>query len=285
MFEKARCIVMLNQNECSEQKSKKEQPGRPSTVVPPHPAQTRPVRRIGTMTMGLTLVLVGVVLLIYFVHPFNLIWIARFAPVLLIVLGIEVLWQYFANRGQNLHYDFLGTVFCAFIICFAIGVSAAYPLFLKYGNNWRLEESLDSQIYDQLYTELSDLPIYLLEVSTSLVSATPETQSFTIADLDSIDHVRLYVTLKDIPDKQTFAVQVRTLLDRLKAMSYPNLIVEAGAYSSDAEYSITLRDRFMMNMSAPEIAEETYVDPIEEETYVEQASEPTAGDSSTTQDM
>ena len=276
-LKKDRCFVMLDQNNYSDSKISKEQNNKKSAPPPTsHPVQTKPVRRIGTMTMGLTLVIVGVLLLIYFFHPFDLLWIIRFSPVLLIVLGVEILWQYFANRGQNLRYDFLGTFFCLMIICAGLGASSLYPLFLKYGNNWRLEEMADSQIYDQLYEDLSDLPILSLEVNTSLVSVTPETQSFTIDHLSDADHVGLYITLKETENQQTFAAQVRTLLDRLEGYDYPNLSVVVDADYPGGEYTLSLYDRFMQKLSAQELAQYISVDDYgDEEEYPQEAIEQT----------
>ena len=46
-------------------------------------------RRVGTLTFALVLILAGVLLMIYQLVPgFDLLWILRFSPAILIVLGI-----------------------------------------------------------------------------------------------------------------------------------------------------------------------------------------------------
>lgn len=57
------------------------------------------VRRVGTVTFGAVLVVIGALLLIYTFYPhFALLEIMKFWPVILISLGAEVLWGY---RQEN----------------------------------------------------------------------------------------------------------------------------------------------------------------------------------------
>ena len=106
---------MLNQNNYSEQSEYKEQKEQPANDSSPQtqPKKTPSVRRIGTFTMGITLVLVGILLLVFLFHPFGPTPLLRFSPLLLVLLGVEILFQYFHNHGQNLRYDFWGTFFSA----------------------------------------------------------------------------------------------------------------------------------------------------------------------------
>ena len=119
---------MLNQNEnsdCTNNKKQAEQnTGAKTTPNPedrfnayepnpnrPHSKHAKssgqaPARRIGTATMGFTLVLVGILLIIFLFKPFDIFQLMKFSPILLILLGVEMLWQYFSSHGQNLKYDF-----------------------------------------------------------------------------------------------------------------------------------------------------------------------------------
>ncbi len=112
---------MLNQNDYSESNQNKEQNNRSNSGPTPNPYQPprRPTRRIGTLTMGVTLILVGIILLVFFFKPFDLFSLMRFSPVLLILLGIEIIWQYSRHHGEELRYDFWGTLFCLLVICVA----------------------------------------------------------------------------------------------------------------------------------------------------------------------
>ena len=77
---------MLNQNNYSEQSEYKEQKEQPANDSSPQtqPKKTPSVRRIGTFTMGITLVLVGILLLVFLFHPFDPTPLLRFSPLLLV---------------------------------------------------------------------------------------------------------------------------------------------------------------------------------------------------------
>ena len=65
-----------------------------------------PRRRVGSFTLGLSLILAGLVMLLYYFWPaFDFVAAARLAPLILVVLGAEVL--FFAARPGQRRYDFL----------------------------------------------------------------------------------------------------------------------------------------------------------------------------------
>lgn len=129
---------MLNQNENSDYSQNKEQANQiPHSRHPSNRAE--PTRRIGTATMGVTLVVCGVLLICFFFKPFDLFSLMKFSPILLILLGIETLWQYFRHKGENLRYDFMGAFFSLTVILIAGCFSVFYPLYMTYGLAARLK--------------------------------------------------------------------------------------------------------------------------------------------------
>ena len=80
--------------------------------------ENAPVRRVGTLTLGVCLIVCGVLFLCYFFVPhFNWELALKIAPAAgLILLGCEVL--YFAARPQRWKYDFLSVLLCIVIIVF-----------------------------------------------------------------------------------------------------------------------------------------------------------------------
>ena len=61
--------------------------------APPAPPRRPPVRRVGTVTLGLSLIVTGLAITAYFFVPgFDIIFIAKLAPLVLVFLGAEVLW-------------------------------------------------------------------------------------------------------------------------------------------------------------------------------------------------
>lgn len=65
--------------------------------------QQRPQgHRVGTVTMACALIAVGVLLIIgSFNQSISFLMMARLAPIILIVLGIEILFRYFVSKGEN----------------------------------------------------------------------------------------------------------------------------------------------------------------------------------------
>ena len=58
------------------------------------PQEEKPVRRVGSITLGLCLIAVGVCFLLYYFAPgFNWLLVAKVgAPLALVALGVEVIW-------------------------------------------------------------------------------------------------------------------------------------------------------------------------------------------------
>lgn len=130
------------------------------TVPPvsnPAPASQPPqkVRRVGTFAFGLVLIAAGVLILTaIFVPGWNPLPVLRFAPVILIVLGIEVL-LYASRPNVLLKYDFLSMVACAFIIVVVGGASIVPSLWAWIGpenqtRQMRVTAQLEDAVYDAI---------------------------------------------------------------------------------------------------------------------------------------
>ena len=85
------------------------------------------VRRVGTMAFAVLLIAGGVLLLAQqFMPKANLLAVLKFAPVILIVLGIEVL-VYSTKPNVKLKFDWLGILGCAFVLV-VVGTASLIPL-------------------------------------------------------------------------------------------------------------------------------------------------------------
>ena len=117
-------------------------------------------RRVGTVAFGLTLVAAGVLLVAKtFVPALDLITIARFAPAILVVLGVEVL-IYAARPDVVLKYDFLSMFATAFILML-IGGASLVPLAVQYlspewdGTISRMRSQLEQKVYAAVSADAS----------------------------------------------------------------------------------------------------------------------------------
>ena len=126
--------------------------------------QNGPVRRVGTLTLGVCLIVCGVLFLCYFFVPhFNWELALKIAPAAgLILLGCEVL--YFAARPQRWKYDFLSVLLCIVLMVSAFGgacLMAAFDFALHRGEFWneydaRQERDLDDEESDRLRLDLDE---------------------------------------------------------------------------------------------------------------------------------
>ncbi len=87
------------------------------------------VRRVGTFTLGVTLVAVGGLMLAAMFWPdLPWEWAIRCAPLILISLGVETLLA--ARSGSHIRYDGVGMVLCFVLTCGALALCMAGWVFL-----------------------------------------------------------------------------------------------------------------------------------------------------------
>ncbi len=127
-------------------------------------SENAPVRRVGTLTLGVCLIVCGVLFLCYFFVPhFNWELALKIAPAAgLILLGCEVL--YFAARPQRWKYDFLSVLLCIVLMVSAFGgacLTEAFDFALHRGEFWieydaRQERELTDEESDRLRLDLDE---------------------------------------------------------------------------------------------------------------------------------
>ena len=116
-------------------------------------------RRVGTLAFALVLILAGVLLMLYQIVPaFNLLQIVKFSPVILIVLGIEML-VYSAKPDVLVKFDWLAMLGTAFTLC-VVGAAALLPLAVS---EWGPARSsaisrIETEKVDALYSALTADP-------------------------------------------------------------------------------------------------------------------------------
>lgn len=85
--------------------------------------------RVGTLTLGVSLVIIGVLFLLHIVFPgISYTLIFRLWPVILIALGAEVLFANFRTNKISFHFDFGSVILLMILIFFAMGMA-----FIDYG--------------------------------------------------------------------------------------------------------------------------------------------------------
>lgn len=150
------------------------------------------VRRVGTMAFAVLLIAGGVLLLAQqFMPKANLLAVLKFSPVILIVLGIEVL-VYSTKPNVKLKFDWLGILGCAFILV-VVGTAALMPMAWKWLgiDNRTAENRLEQQVVDSMYQQLSADPELKSQISSMYATAyfnhiDPENEDYTLQPGDTL---------------------------------------------------------------------------------------------------
>lgn len=137
------------------------------------PAQEPPkkVRRVGTVAFALLLIASGFLLIAHqFLPNFDLLYVFRFAPALLILLGIEVL-IYGTNPKVQMKFDWLAITGSAVTLCI-VGAATLAPYVWQYLGpaNAAAERSYSTRFTDALYTALRDDPALKSRISNLYVA-------------------------------------------------------------------------------------------------------------------
>ena len=104
-------------------------------------------RRVGTFTLGLSLITFGIIFLItIFKKDFNVIDALQFAPVFLIILGIEILVYAFMAKDEKLRYDGV-SIFLSVVIIISSVIGSSVPI--AYNTVFK-ENMLERKYSDQL---------------------------------------------------------------------------------------------------------------------------------------
>lgn len=118
-------------------------------------ADQRPVRRVGSVTLGLCLIAIGLCfLLYYFVPGFNWMLVVKVgAPLALVALGVEVIWC--ASHQDRWKYDFLAVLSCLVLMAGAFCLTLLPLFWEKVDPSRRIQlDTLSEEYEDDLYEAL-----------------------------------------------------------------------------------------------------------------------------------
>lgn len=150
------------------------------------------IRRVGTVAFALMLIAGGALLLAQqFMPKADLLAVLRFSPVILIILGVEVL-VYGTRPDVKLKFDWLAVLGCAFILV-VIGTASLMPLAWKWlgVDNRTAENRAEQQVVDSMYQTLSADPELKAQITSMYASAyfnhtDPENEDYTLQPGDTL---------------------------------------------------------------------------------------------------
>ncbi len=239
-----------------------QNPAPGSAPVPPR--QPEHVRRVGTLTMGLALIGVGILTIYSLIRPgIENLEILKYTPVLLIALGVEIIVYSLLGRNLKLRYDFLSMLVCLMLIGGALLVSVIPQYAYNWGPQRRyVEIRMETELYDRCYDALKGTGIRNLDVDLTLANPKLK-ENMSVYDLTAADRPRLTITLADgYATPLAFAEAGRSIMDRLKSLEIPVAAVNFTSY--DPNYSLRVEGRFDFDKTAAELEHYVVYDQIEE---------------------
>lgn len=212
------------------------------------------VRRVGTVAFAVLLIAGGVLLLAQqFMPKANLLAVLKFSPVILIVLGIEVL-VYSTKPNVKLKFDWLGILGCAFILV-VVGTAALMPMAWKWLgiDNRTAENRLEQQVVDSMYQQLSADPELKSQITSMYASV-----YFNHTDLENEDYTlqpgdTLILHLNFRPDaagnEQEFAANCAAIAQAAKATGWNFTTMDFGTEENVGGVYDTYRAEFSQSFA------------------------------------
>ena len=232
------------------------------------PVKEQKPRRVGTLTMGLSLVAAGGVLLAGQFGLVNSLEVLRFAPVILILLGIEILVGSALCKGGKMRYDLLSMLVC-FVL---IGVSAAgalVPSVIAYDRSYSdMRGILSNRLEEKIAAAVGDNDIDRLDVhvwgydSTGLRFFTGDfpTADEMAAELEKSGGYScdISIELSGVYDEAyPFAVKSREVCEDIAALGLPlDQLILSGSEPDGSRFELYL-DRWSLDLPVEELKLQT----------------------------
>lgn len=190
--------------------------------------QAAPVKKspryVGRITLGVTLVFVGIIItLTLFLPGHRLLFLVKLLPLILVALGLEVLISASIYKDRPVKVGFGLTVLSLFLIAGSVCSTVLPSLWENYGptyweNRNQMEQELKNSIYETLDHTLLDEVI----VSVQPVGYSGDTQNIVHIDL-----------LGDYADETAFTNAAAPMVQALSGMNIETLCLSA-ANTTDA---------------------------------------------------
>lgn len=233
-----------------------------ASPAPETPAAPKKVRRVGRVAFALLLIAAGILLLVQqFAPQFDLIRVVRFAPVLLIVLGVEMLvWS--AKPDVKVKFDWLSVIGCAFILCI-VGGASVLPYLWSVAGPARSDAQAyyNGQIQQQAYQALNGDTDLKAKINSLYASTYFHTRTDSDYTLQDGDEVYLYVELlpNGYTDAVTFAKDCLAITQYLEQADVPVTEYQfdstTGVSDTGTHYSLHYLDSFAEGLTAGQLAQ------------------------------
>lgn len=228
------------------------------------PVKEQKPRRVGTLTMGLSLVAAGIALLAGQFGLISVVEVLRWSPVILILLGIEMLVGSALCKGEKMRYDFLSMLVC-FVLIAVSAVGALIPSVIAYDRSYsdmrgilsnRLEEKVAAAVGDN---DIDRLDVYVWDYAGTDVRFF--TGDFPTADEMAAELEKsggyscdISLELSGVYDEAyPFAVKSREVCEDIAALNLPlDQLTLSGSEPDGSRFELYL-DRWSLDLPVEEL--------------------------------
>ena len=232
----------------------------------PKPPEDPPVRRVGSLTLGVCLIAAGVFFLSYRFIPESVRqMVLEIAPAAgLCLLGGEVL--YFAAKPQRWKYDFLSVFICLVLMAGCFCMSFLPIVLSRYSPEneiraVRISRLYEDALYQSIQKEASDVSLKDMTAWMNSYYGDGETLEDAADDLNSgLGVLRVNVELYGPYDqKAAFALDCRKLMDVVQQQHVQPTVITFYYEDADAKtpsYTLSLNSRVQMDWTADKMTKE-----------------------------
>ena len=232
----------------------------------PKPPEDPPVRRVGSLTLGVCLIAAGVFFLSYRFIPESVRqMVLEIAPAAgLCLLGGEVL--YFAAKPQRWKYDFLSVFICLVLMAGCFCMSFLPIVLSRYSPEnemraVRISRLYEDALYQSIQKEASDVSLKDMTAWMNSYYGDGETLEDAADDLNSgLGVLRVNVELYGPYDqKAAFALDCRKLMDVVQQQRVQPTVITFYYEDADAKtpsYTLSLNSRVQMDWTADKMTKE-----------------------------
>lgn len=184
---------------------------------PPAAAQAEPVRRVGSVTLGICLITAGIFFFAYhFLPNFDALLVLKIVPAAgLVLLGCEVL--YYAKKPQRGKYDFVSVFVCLVLMACCFGLTLL-PLVWEQVNpevqqqEQKLRDAYQQSVYEKFQQEASDIRLKDMGCWVELYSHHNDVEKLTPDNTETLE-LNGTVQLDWTAEEMAKATDVESLLE------------------------------------------------------------------------
>lgn len=206
-------------------------------------------RRVGTFTLGVSLIVIGVIIPLALIYPDSAMRLIQLSPLLLVGLGVEILFYAITVKQdgtQKLRYDGLSIFIVICISVVTIGASFIVPLVRNYSTIYRETKEIRNEVETKIYDKMASNDY---EGDLSIYESTDDFYYMLTGGKADYVHVfnlnmRLYFDETKTKDESTTAIY-KMINDLDERVDYVSVTVE----TKDGDYYCNLNGGMLKNVT------------------------------------